>query len=129
MRAFPRRRRRRSAAQPSSRSVSRTVAECVDVLARPEVGEVLISTTGRRITREVSSTTCASSARQPEVIRGGFAPFVIVQDADLEYDPNDYGGVRRIDAGRCRLRQSVPCRCILTLVQLTDLNLTDRLPP
>jgi glycosyltransferase involved in cell wall biosynthesis len=82
-----------------------TVAECVDaVLTRPEVGEVLIvddgSTDG---TREVLATFDDPRVKvilQPvnrgkgAALRRGFEeatrPFVIVQDADLEYDPNDY---------------------------------------
>ncbi len=82
-----------------------TVAECLDaVLTRPEVGEVLIvddgSTDG---TREVLATFDDPRVKvilQPvnrgkgAALRRGFEeatrPFVIVQDADLEYDPNDY---------------------------------------
>ena len=82
-----------------------TVAECVDaVLARPEVGEVLIvddgSTDG---TREVLATfddprvkvilQSVNQGKGAALCRGfeeASRPFVIVQDADLEYDPNDY---------------------------------------
>ena len=82
-----------------------TVAECVDaVLARPEVGEVLIvddgSTDG---TREVLAGFNDPKVRvilQPvnqgkgAALRRGFEeatrPFVFVQDADLEYDTDDY---------------------------------------
>ena len=82
-----------------------TVAECVDaVLARPEVGEVLIvddgSTDGTREVLAAFDDPRVQVILQPvnqgkgAALRRGFEetsrPFVIVQDADLEYDPNDY---------------------------------------
>ena len=81
-------------------------------------------------------------------LRRGFAeatgPFVIVQDADLEYDPSEYGDLleplldgRAVDDVGSRLHSSRPHRVlyfwhsvgnkVLTLVSnmFTDLNLTD----
>lgn len=82
-----------------------TVAPCVAaVLARPEVGEVLIvddgSTDGTRDVLASFEDPRVKVFLQPfnqgkgAALRRGFEeatlPFVIVQDADLEYDPGDY---------------------------------------
>jgi glycosyltransferase involved in cell wall biosynthesis len=84
----------------------RTIKDCVDaVLASPWVEELIIvddgSTDG---TREVLATISESKVRivlqqknggKGSALREGFSrslsAFVVVQDADLEYDPAEYG--------------------------------------
>ena len=136
-----------------------TVAECVAaVLAQPVVGEVVIvddgSTDGTRAILARLDDPRVRVIEQPfnmgkgAALRTGFAavtcPFVIVQDADLEYDPAEFtrvvapladgradvvygsrfaGG----DAHRVLLFWHSMGNKVLTLVSnmFTDLNLTD----
>ena len=136
-----------------------TVAECVEaVLARPEVGEVLIvddgSTDGTRDVLAGLNDARVKVFLQPvnrgkgAALRRGFEeatfPLVIVQDADLEYDPGDYPRVLAPlidgradvvygsrfaggDAHRVLFFWHSFGNKILTLVSnlFTDLNLTD----
>ena len=81
-----------------------TIVEIVDrVLASPHTAELIIvddgSTDGTRtfsptLTTRGSSSVQATNQGKGAAIRRGFeaatAEFVIVQDADLEYDPIDY---------------------------------------
>jgi glycosyltransferase involved in cell wall biosynthesis len=130
------------------------------VLARPEVRELVIvddcSTDGTdQILTDLANGSARVRVHRHEVnqgkgaaIRTGFglatSPFVIIQDADLEYDPDDYPKmVRPLVAGKAdvvfgsRFRSGEACRVlyfwhsvgnkVLTLLSnmMTDLNLTD----
>jgi glycosyltransferase involved in cell wall biosynthesis len=138
-----------------------TIGEIVPrVLRRPEVQELLIvddcSTDGtRELLRELADGDPRIHVLQHAVnqgkgaaLRTGFAqaqaPFVLIQDADLEYDPDDYPKLLRplllnkadVVYGS-RFRSGEACRVLyfwhyagnkfLTLLSnmLTNLNLTD----
>jgi glycosyltransferase involved in cell wall biosynthesis len=136
-----------------------TIAEVVDrVLASPYTGELVIvddgSTDGTREILDkftdprVKVLLQASNQGKGAALRRGFAEaaldFVIVQDADLEYDPTEYGAlIAPIVDGRAdvvygsRLHSSRPHRVLyfwhsvgnklltLTSNMFTNLNLTD----
>jgi len=130
------------------------------VLARPEVRELVIvddcSTDGTDLLlADVANGSDRVRVHRHRVnqgkgaaIRTGFglatSPFVIIQDADLEYDPDDYPKmVGPLAAGKAdvvfgsRFRSGEACRVlyfwhsvgnkVLTLLSnmMTDLNLTD----
>jgi glycosyltransferase involved in cell wall biosynthesis len=137
----------------------RTVAKLVDnVLASPWVSEVIVVDDGSTdSTREILATLTDPRVRvvlhpvnrgKGAALRTGFAhataEYVVVQDADLEYDPSEYGSLLEpLEQGRAdvvygsRFLSGRPHRVLyfwhsvgnklLTLVSnmFTDLNLTD----